>query len=227
MVKQSWKYGEQFSAPFIITIREKYCHNDVPERCPCTVEVTPVCDSNYENNVLLKVRINLYMEFIKEGVGWLERFTIVKILRGSITLSPLIVIPISEINLDSDIHIMCDHPKNEINTRLNEEEPISFIQNYSVTATLNNTRKHGIRDIQVGNDKMLNYLEKKFGIRVKQHKYYREEKYVLNADRTYKYNILPLDCLTIPTVPVHSRSGFENSTPSKNRTVLLRNNKMH
>ena len=149
--KRVKKYGRHFSAPFPISIRNKYFHDDFAERSYGNSEIIPKYDPNSDKIVLLKVGMLLYTDFM-QGVGCFKKHTIVEFHRGSITLAPLLVIPISEINLDSDMHIRYDHHQTGVNTRLNEEDSIFVIQNPAVTEILKNTRNDGIRDVYERND---------------------------------------------------------------------------
>ena len=97
------------------------------ERSYGTLETIPEYAPTLENMVLLKVWMPFYTDFM-QGVEFFKKHTIVKFHRGSITLDPSLVIPISEINLDSDMHISYDHHQTGVKTRLNEEDSIFLLK---------------------------------------------------------------------------------------------------
>ena len=85
--KRKLKYGGLFRAPLSQTIRDKYRHNDVAVRKNGTTEEIPVYDATAANQVLLKVGMDMFTDYM-QGVGCFKKYTIVEFTRGHITLSP-------------------------------------------------------------------------------------------------------------------------------------------
>ena len=108
--KRKLKYGGLFRAPLSQTIRDKYRHNDVAVRKNGTTEEIPVYDATAANQVLLKVGMDMFTDYM-QGVGCFKKYTIVEFTRGHITLSPILVLPMADLNLDSDLNLRYQHPQ--------------------------------------------------------------------------------------------------------------------
>ena len=75
--------------------------------------------------MLLEVGDLLFTDWTR-GVGNFIKYTIADFERGTIILDPFVILPISDINLDTDIHIRYDicEDKTPITYRLNQDDTI-------------------------------------------------------------------------------------------------------
>ena len=117
--KRKLKYGGLFRAPLSQTIRDKYRHNDVAVRKNGTTEEIPVYDATAANQVLLKVGMDMFTDFM-QGVGHFKKYTMVEFTRGHITLSPILVLDMADFNLDTDLNLKYQHPQTGTAVQINE-----------------------------------------------------------------------------------------------------------
>ena len=75
--------------------------------------------------MLLEVGDLLFTDWTR-GVGNFIKYTIVDFEQGTIILDPFVILPISDINLDTDIHIRYNirGDKTPITYRLNQDDTI-------------------------------------------------------------------------------------------------------
>ena len=142
-------YSGDFLAPFDKHIRDRYCYNNLSERSPMNNEAIPVYEKKSKNTVLLEVGNLLFTDWTR-GVGNFIKYTIVDFERGTIILDPFIILKISDINLDTDIHIRYNirGDKTPITYRLNRDDTIFVLQKSAVTARLKNKRNDAIQKTQ-------------------------------------------------------------------------------
>ena len=208
--KRKLKYGGLFRAPLSQTIRDKYRHNDVAVRKNGTTEEIPVYDATAANQVLLKVGMDMFTDFM-QGVGRFKKYTIVEFTRGHITLSPILVLPMADLNLDSDLNLRYQHPQTGTAVRINDEDEIFVIQNPAVTARLKNAENDRRKSRYESNAERLQHLEVEYGMSVEQHKYYLEHGNICDVTDAYKYSILPLNHLPTSQAPKYCRSDFDKT----------------
>ena len=80
--------------------------------------------------------------------------------------------PISDVDVDSKIHMRCNH-HDDNNIRFNQDEIIFIIGDPVDTVRMKNFKNGEIKQIHQNNETLLKYLERKFGLKVVQHKYYK------------------------------------------------------
>ena len=155
-----------------------------------------------------------------QGVGCFKKYTIMEFTQGHITLSPLLVLDMEDLNLDSDLNLQYQNPQSGTPVRINDEDEIFVIQNPVLTARLKNARNNIMISRYKQNEERLKQLEVEYGMSVQQHKYYQEDGFLFDGNDAYKYSILPLNHLPTSQGPIYCQSDF-NSTRSTKKMLAV------